>query len=129
MPRAKLASVSITALQAEIQRRIRKLKKLIAKRNRLNQQIAELQGGPGRGKARKPVSRPRGRRRVFKQTAEQFILKLVKNRPRTTAQINAAWKRQGRAGSANNTLGKLVKDKKLRREKIKGARGSNYRLA
>jgi cell division protein FtsB len=129
MLRARFASVSITALQAEIQRRTRKLKKLIARRDRLNQQIAELQGGPGRGEARKPVSRPRGRRRVFKQTAQQFILKLVRNRPRTTAQINAAWKRQGRAGSANNTLGKLVKDKKLRREKIKGARGSKYSLA
>ena len=69
------------------------------------------------------------KRRAFRQTAEEFVLGLLKGRRKlTTAQINAIWKQAGRAGSANNVLGKLVSEKKVRRENIEGERGSQYAL-
>ena len=44
MPRAKLSVISTAALQAEIQKRMSGLAKLIAQRDDLDRQIAELQG-------------------------------------------------------------------------------------
>ena len=52
MPRAKLAKVSVEDLKKEISRRQKGLAKLIAKRDALNSQIAELEG---LGVAGKPV--------------------------------------------------------------------------
>lgn len=70
------------------------------------------------------------KRRTFRQTAEEFVLGLLKGRRKmTTAQINAKWKQAGRGASANVTLGKLVNEKKLKRENIEGERGSQYLLA
>jgi DNA-binding transcriptional regulator YiaG len=68
-----------------------------------------------------------GRRGKFKQTGEQTILALLKGgRSLTTKAINQAWTKQGRAGSANVLLGKLVQDRKITRTKVKGERGSTY---
>ena len=47
----------------------------------------------------------------------------------STAEINAAWKKEGRGGTADNTLTKLVKDSKLKRESVEGQRGSIYTVA
>jgi hypothetical protein len=58
MPRVKLARVSVDDLKKEIDRRQRALPKLIAKREALNCQIAELEG---LGVAKPPVAR-RGRK-------------------------------------------------------------------
>src|SRR5664280_1253930 len=44
MPRPKLSSISTSTLQAELQRRLAKLGDLIAQRDALDKQIAELQG-------------------------------------------------------------------------------------
>jgi DNA-binding transcriptional regulator YiaG len=68
--------------------------------------------------------RPRGK---FKQTGEQTILSLLKNgHALATKQINDAWKKEGRAGTADVALGQMVKKGKLKRSKIKGQRGSQY---
>ena len=76
------------------------------------------------GKAPAGQRRPRG---TFKQTGEQFVLSLVKSKKATTtAQVNAAWKKAGRGGNADNTLYLLVASRKLKRTKIKGQRGSTY---
>lgn len=70
--------------------------------------------------------RPRGQ---FKQTGEEFVLGLVKaNKSLTSSQINAAWKKAGRGGNADNTLYLAVAARKLKRAKIKGERGSVYSL-
>ena len=83
----------------------------------------------GRKKGVKKVAKKKGRR-SFSKTAEQFLLDLLKGRKAlTTAEINAKWKQAKRGGSADSTLMKLVNDKKLKREKIKGGKGSTYRLA
>jgi len=39
------------------------------------------------------------------------------------------WKGEGRGGSANNALTKLVQSKKLKRLAVKGERGSKYSIA
>jgi DNA-binding transcriptional regulator YiaG len=80
------------------------------------------------GSAAQPAAR-RGKRGTFSQTAEEMVLGLLKGKALTTAQINAAWKKSGRKGSADVTLGKMVKARKLKRSKLKGQRGSAYKAA
>ena len=83
----------------------------------------------------KPVSAaakgPRtGIRNRFPQTAETFVLALVKARKATkTREINAAWIRAGRGKNADNTLSRLVKTRMLKRVKLQGERGSRYSVA
>lgn len=73
---------------------------------------------------------PAPRRRArgsYAQTAEQFILSLVKgSKANTTAEINAAWRKIGRPGKADNTITRMVKAGALKRGKLKGERGSSY---
>ena len=47
----------------------------------------------------------------------------------TTAEINQQWKSEGRGANADTTLSQLTKQKKLKREKIKGKKGSRYKAA
>ena len=47
----------------------------------------------------------------------------------TTDEINQQWKSEGRGGNADTTLSQLTKQKKLKREKIKGEKGSRYKAA
>lgn len=71
----------------------------------------------------------RGKRGKFKQTAEEMILRLLKERKSLTRRdVNAAWKKEGRSGTSDVTLGKMIKAKKLIRSKVKGQRGSEYRV-
>jgi hypothetical protein len=65
MRRSKLSTVSIAALQQEIQRRQKMLPKLIAQRDALNREIAELQGlaEADARKAAKPAAAPKKTRR------------------------------------------------------------------
>jgi hypothetical protein len=75
----------------------------------------------------KPAKR---RRRTFAQNADQFVLAFVKTKKNpTTKQVNQHWKKQGRSHTADNTLTKLVKEKKLKRTPIVGGRGSQYSVA
>jgi hypothetical protein len=47
----------------------------------------------------------------------------------TSAEIQKHLKDEGRSSSASNALGKLVREKKLKRTPIAGQRGSRYSLA
>ena len=88
--------------------------------------------GPGRpkGKAAPKVTRKVRKRGTYKQTADDFILGLLAGgKILTTAQIIGKWRQAKRGGKADNPLSKLVAQKKLKRENIKGARGSKYSLA
>lgn len=78
----------------------------------------------GAKKAKKTV-----KRKKYAVTAEQFVLGLVKGKGTTTAAINKAWIDAGRTGRADNTLNKMLKAGKIKRKKIKGARGSQYSAA
>lgn len=75
----------------------------------------------------KKASRTRGK---FKQTGEQTVIEFIRSAGQpTTAQINEHWRKQGRAGKADNTLGRLVTEGKLKRTNRPGERGSYYNLA
>ncbi len=79
-------------------------------------------------KADASTLKPR-KRGMFARTGEQSILAwLAGGKSLTTARINAAWKREGRKGTADVSLSDLVKSRKLKRTKIKGQRGSQYKL-
>src|SRR6266702_2619402 len=68
--------------------------------------------------------------RKFSRTGEQAILDLVRERTAvSTAEINKHWRAEGRRGSANNAIGRLLNDGHLHREAIAGQRGSRYRLS
>lgn len=63
-------------------------------------------------------------------TAADFIVAFVKQHKQpTTREINAHWKGEGRPFTADVPLGKLVKEKKLKRTPLVGERGSRYSLA
>lgn len=79
--------------------------------------------GRPKGSGKKAGKRKRG---TFSETAEQFILGLVKEKSMTSAEINKAWKSADRAGLANNTLTKMVKAKALKRAAVEGERGGSY---
>lgn len=80
-------------------------------------------------KAKAPAARKPAKRGVFPETAEQFILGLVKVEGATTAQINRKWSASGRPGSASPNLSVLYKAGKLQREPLKGERGFLYTVA
>lgn len=96
----------------------------LGKREALQQLgINDNEGGAGKTDGRR-------RRGKFKQTGQEAILNLLQNRKSlTTSAINDAWRREGRGGTADVMLGLLVKARKLKRTKIEGKRGSEYRLA
>ena len=68
------------------------------------------------------------KRKKFKVSGEQAVLDFVKRKKNpTTADINKFWMSQGRGGSADNALSLMTGDRRLKRENIKGERGSRYR--
>ena len=63
------------------------------------------------------------------RTGEQFLLTLLAKSKLSTADVNAKWKESGRKGAANNLLGLLVKNGKLKRAEARDTRGSVYSAA
>jgi len=102
------------------------------------EQINGLLGGvkPGRKPGPKPAVMPsaveqpakRGRRRQrFAISGEESVLAFVKEQGKPTSQeIERQWKAEGRKGRAAKALSKLTREKKLKRTKLKGERGSRY---
>jgi hypothetical protein len=74
------------------------------------------------------ASKAKKTRRKFPETAEAMIRSLVRGNGRSTADINKAWQASGRGGSANNTLGAMVKKKRIKRRKAIIGKGSIYTL-
>jgi hypothetical protein len=131
------------------------IESLLSKREELQSAIEEIDatlervgsmlhipGRPGRprgttktasnGRAR--VGRPRGGRRrkrgSFAMSGDESILAFIRKAGSpTTKEVNQHWKSEGRGGSADNALTKLVKLKKLKRASVKGQRGSQYSVA
>ncbi len=91
---------------------------------------------PGKKKAVGKISKKKTAKKTklkkFKTSANELLLATIKKggaKGSTSAQVNRAWKAAGRTGDAYNTLGILFKEKKIKRQNIKGAKGSLYRLA
>jgi hypothetical protein len=102
---------------------------------RVGRGVYRLRGKPGRKAATKeapPVAEkakaPR-KRKIYAQTADQFVLGLVQGKGATSAEINASWQAAKRVGRADNTLNKMVKAGKLKREKLAEGKGSTYTVA
>ena len=137
MPKLRLSGIPTSALQAELRRRALMLGKLLKQREQLDKLIADLRKVAGETLTAETKTSPRktkkaGRRRKskkFTETAEQFILKFVKGKGAITSQINRAWKAMGRGGQADNTLGRLLKAGKVKREKLANQKGSRYTVA
>ena len=65
----------------------------------------------------------------FKITAKELILAFVKAagaNGTTGEKIAQYWKAEGRKAGCYNALGKLINDKKIKRQKLKGQKGSLY---
>ena len=70
------------------------------------------------------------KRGAHPQTAQAFITSLVRSRRAvTTRAINAAWKKSGRSGVADNRLSFMVAHRTLKRIKVKGVKGSSFKVA
>ena len=84
--------------------------------------------GSGKGAAKKAAKKTGRRKRGrFSQSGDDSVLAFVKGKGSVTSkEINEHWTKEGRAGRADNAITKLIKAKKLKRQNIKGARGSRY---
>ena len=104
--------------------------------------VALANGSPKRGRrtmllaTKTPAEAPRQkrsqrrRRHRFANSAEESILSFVKgHKSPTTQDIKKFWADEGRGGTADNALSKLVKEKKLKRNPLEGMRGSKFALA
>ena len=107
----------------------------------LEQIRSALQGINGTGVSTRPGPRKasagtmpaprkrRGRRGKYGTSSTEMILALVGQRGEaTTQEIKAKWKADGRGGSADNPLSKMVKDRQLKRTPLVGQRGSRFTL-
>ena len=69
----------------------------------------------------------RRRRGRFTQTAIQSVIAFIRERGNpSTAEINAHWRAEGRKGTVNVTLLKLLKDGLIQRVQDPSIRGSRY---
>jgi hypothetical protein len=91
--------------------------------------------GAGNGASRRPRGRMaragngRRTRRRYSMSGEESILAFIKKHGSpTTQQIKAHWQSERRGGTADNALTKMVKEKRLKRKPLEGARGSTYEL-
>jgi hypothetical protein len=76
-----------------------------------------------------PAKGRRRPRRRFSISGEESVLGLIKKQGgATTNEVKFHWKAEGRGGTADNMLTKLVKEKKLKRTPLKDQRGSRYTL-
>jgi len=91
--------------------------------------VAPSDSGGGRpdASADLPVKRRRGK---FAQTAEHSVLEFIqRHRNPSTAEINAHWRAEGRLGTSNVTLLRLLKSGAIRRIDDPNVRGSRYVIA
>ncbi len=125
------------------------LKKLLGERSKLQAVIDKTQAkideidaifsGSGLslgtvGKA-KPGPKPGGKagkrsRGKFDTTGEESVLAFIKKHGRPNAkEVNEHWAKEGRGGSANNALTKLVQSGTVKRVEAEDARGGRYVMA
>ncbi len=69
-------------------------------------------------------------RNKFALTGDESVLAFIKRRGNpSTSEVQAHWSSEGRGSSADNSLSKLHRDKKIKREANKQGRGSRYTVA
>jgi hypothetical protein len=89
----------------------------------------DRRGSPASTAAKGPPLKRSRRRRKFAISAEATVLAFVKEHKNPkTKDIKKYWADEGRGGTADNALSKLVKEKKLKRIPLQGEPGSRYTL-
>jgi hypothetical protein len=79
-----------------------------------------------KGASKKGARKKRGR---FAQTGSESVLAFVKQHGRpTTAEVNKHWQKEGRGGTADNTLSQLVKGGYLKRVQVRGESKRRYQM-
>lgn len=79
--------------------------------------------------AKASTGRKRRKTHKYATSAEESLLDFVKlHKDPTTKELKAHYFSEGRGGTVDNVLSKLVRDKKLKREPLEGQRGSRYLL-
>ena len=143
MPRVADPAKQLEQTIARLQERRRTLTADLARIDALCEKYGiQLQGRkrPGRPAGRrkaassavaaKPARRGRRRKRGrFAKSASTSIIDFLKScagKSATTADVNKHWQAEGRRGNAYVTLGHLAKQRKVKRENLKGQRGSRY---
>jgi hypothetical protein len=131
----------IQALLAERQQLVDQLARIDAALERVQAALSGVgvNGAGRRGPGRPPKAagvltasgrRGKGKRGSYAQTADAMILALAgQKNGATTQEIKARWKAEGRGGTADNAISKLVKAKKLKRSPLEGQRGSRFTMA
>ena len=132
MPRAKLSNVSLEALQKEIQRRQKALPKLIAARDELNRQIAELQPlGAATPKAEAQVAGKlvkKGRRAKNKISLADALAEILKGKKATAvAEATEAVLASGYK-TASGAFKSLVNQTLIKDKRFKSVSRGQYAL-
>jgi hypothetical protein len=140
MPRATAASQLtslVKRLKAERGAHVSAIAAIDADCAQLGISLGPVKRGPGRPKGsgtaakKAPAAKPkRAGRGSYKQSAEEYILSLLAGGKKlTTSQVVGQWRQTKRGGKADNALSKLSKANVIKRQNIKGSRGSVYSLA
>ena len=133
---AKQLAKTISSLQSERRTHMSAVEQIDAIFRQFGIQ-PEQKRGPGRppasalGVGIKPAATRggKGSRQSFPKSGLQSIIDFVASKGAkgaTTSEINQHWITEGRRGSAYVTIGQLTKKKKLKRQNLKGERGSRY---
>ncbi|NJL31632.1 MAG: hypothetical protein HC898_08380 [Phycisphaerales bacterium] len=86
----------------------------------------------GKGKPGPKAGSTRGKRTrgKFSMTGDESVVSFIKKHGKPSAkEVNEHWTKEGRGGSANNALTKLVKTGVIKRVDAEDARGGRYVIA
>jgi len=127
----RLAAV-ITIAREEVARRIAQIQELllpVATRRPGRPPNKQVAAAPKAPAPKAPAKHKRRKPGKFKLTANESILAFLKDKGAkgaTGAEIVKHWESQGRGSGAYVNIGELVKANKLKKEALKGERGSRY---
>ena len=132
----RLADV-ITGAREEVARRIAQIQELLLpvvtrRPGRPLSQPVVAAAAPKAPAPKTPAKQKRRKPGKFKLTGSESILAFLKDKGAkgaTGAEIVKHWESQGRGSTAYVNIGELVKAKKLKKEPLKGQKGSRYTAA
>jgi hypothetical protein len=132
----------IKQLESDRERHAAAMEEIDRVLNQINEALSNLKhNAPGhiRGGTDEPIPmleipsyflERRRRRGRFEQTALQSVVDFIRSRGNpSTAEINSHWRAEGRKGTVNVTILKLLQQGKILRQSDPAVRGSRYVLA